>query len=113
MLMTSPLVKVESMMVRQAFNQLLMIFMTGQYQTIISLNPAKCHVVQVYFGKKEHPAIDLHIADHHLEVVEKVKLLGVTIQCDLKWDSQVDNILKKANQKMFMLRKLKAAGLNS
>ena len=79
----------------------------------LMLNPAKCHVMQVYFGKKEQPVIDLHIADHHLEVVEKVKLLGVTIQCDLKWDSQVDNILKKANQKMFMLRKLKAAGLNS
>ena len=77
------------------------------------LNPAKCHVMQVYFGKKEHPAIDLHIADHHLKVVEKVKLLDVTIQCDFKWDSQVDNILKKANQKRVMLRKLKAAGLNS
>ena len=44
------------------------------------LNPAKCHVMQVYFSKKEHPVIDLHIADHHLEAVEKVKLLGVTIQ---------------------------------
>lgn len=54
----------------------------------------------------------MHIADHRLEVVKKVKLLGVTIQCDLKWDSQNGNILKKANQKMFMLRKLKAAGLN-
>ena len=79
----------------------------------LMLNPAKCHVMQVYFGKKEQPVIDLHIADHHLQAVEKVKLLGVTIQCDLKWDSQVDNILKKANQNMFMLRKLKAAGLNS
>ena len=65
----------------------------------LMLNPAKCHVMQVYFGKKEHLAIHLHIADHHLEVVEKVKLLGVTIQCGLKWDSQVDNILKRANQK--------------
>ena len=70
-----------------------------------------CHVS--LFWQKEQPVIDLHIADHHLEVVEKVKLLGVTIQCDLKWDSQVDNILKKAKQKMFMLRKLKAAGFNS
>ena len=59
----------------------------------LMLNPAKCHVMQVYFDKKEQPIIDLHIADHHLEIVEKVKLLGVTIQCDLKWDSQVDNIL--------------------
>lgn len=79
----------------------------------LKLNPAKCHVMQIYFGKKDHPDVNLHIADHHLEVVKKVKLLGVTIQCDLKWDSQIDNILKKANQKMFMLRKLKAAGLNT
>ena len=65
----------------------------------LMLNPTKCHVMQVYFGKKEQPVIDLHISDHHLEVVEKVKLLGVTIQCDLKWDSQVDNILKRAKAK--------------
>ena len=64
-----------------------------------------CHAS--LFWQKEQPVIDLHIADHHLEVVVKKKLLGVTIQCDLKWDRQVDNILKKANQKMLMLRKLK------
>jgi len=79
----------------------------------LKLNPARCHVMQVYFGKKEHPAVDLRIADHNLEVVNKVKLLGVTIQSDLKWDGQVDSILLKADRKMFMLRKLKAAGLNS
>ena len=79
----------------------------------LRLNPSKCHAMQVYFGKKEQPAVDLCIADHHLEVVNKVKLLGVTIQNDLKWGSQVDNIMKKANGKMYMLRKLKAAGLNS
>ena len=73
MLMTLPLVKVESMMVYQAFNQLLMIFMTGQYQTISSSTRLSVIVLQIYFGKKEHPVIDLHIADHYLEVVEKVK----------------------------------------
>ena len=78
-----------------------MIFTIGQYQKHLMLNPAKCHVMQVYFQKKEQAVIDLHIADHHLEVVEKVKLLGVTIQCDLKWDSQVHNILKKANQNVY------------
>ena len=29
----------------------------------LMLNPVKCHVMQVYFGKKEQPVIDLHIAD--------------------------------------------------
>ena len=50
----------------------------------LMLNSAKCHVMQAYFCKKKRPVFDLHIADHHPEVVEKVKLLGVTIQCDLK-----------------------------
>ncbi len=68
----------------------------------LKFNTAKCHVMQVYFGKKDQPAVDLCIADHHLEVVNKVKLLGVTIQNDLKWGGQVDNILKKANGKMFI-----------
>ena len=97
--MTSPLVKVEGMTVRQAFNLLLMIFTTGQYQTISCSTQLCVMSCKFILARREQPVIDLHIADHHLEVVEKVKLLGVTIQCDLRWDSQVDNILKKANQK--------------
>ena len=60
---------------------------------------------------KEIPDDDLFIADQQLAVVDKVKLLGVIIRDDLKWDGQVENI--KANQKFFMLRKLKKAGFSS
>ena len=66
--------------------------------------------MQVYFGKKDQPAVDYCWPSSWSF---QVKLLDFTIQTDLKWGGQIDNILKKANSKMFMLRKLKAAGLNS
>ena len=89
MLMTSPLVKVIECAGRSSIQPTLDDLHDWSVSNHLMLNPAKCHVMQFYFGKKEQPGIDLHIADHHLEVVEKVKLHVVTIQCDLKWDSQL------------------------
>ena len=40
--------------------------------------------MQIYFGKNEIPDVSLNISDQRLEVVIKVKLLGVMIQEDLK-----------------------------
>ncbi|XP_072039042.1 uncharacterized protein [Amphiura filiformis] len=79
----------------------------------LKLNPSKCQAMSVYFGKNNPPDVDLRISEHSLAVVQKVKLLGVIIQNDLKWQGQVDNMHSKANGKMFMLRKLKEAGLNA
>ncbi|XP_072042855.1 uncharacterized protein [Amphiura filiformis] len=78
----------------------------------LRLNPAKCQALQVYFGRREVPEVDLHISNHQLAVVDKVKLLGAMIQNDLKWDSQVDSMCTKANRKMFMMRSLKEAGFS-
>jgi hypothetical protein len=79
----------------------------------LKLNPSKCQAMCVYFGKNNSPDIELRISDHSLAVVQKVKLLGVIIQEDLKWQGQVDNMYSKANGKMFMLRKLKEACLDT
>ena len=51
------------------------------------------------FGNKEIPDDDLFIANQQLAVVDKMKLLGVIIRDDLKWDGQVENMCTKANQK--------------
>ena len=78
----------------------------------LKLNPTKCQAMRVYFGNKEIPDEDLFITNQQLAVVDKVKLLGVIIRDDLKWDGQVENMCTKANQKFFMLRKLKEAGFS-
>ena len=52
----------------------------------LKLNYTKCQAMRVYFGNKEIPDDDLFIANQQLAVVGKVKLLGVIIRDDLKWD---------------------------
>ena len=41
-----------------------------------------------------------------------MKLLGITIQNDLKWESHVKDIEKRANAKLYMLRSLAKFGLS-
>ena len=79
----------------------------------MTLNPTKCQVMQVYLGRKTHPNVDVAISSRKLVVVEKVKLLGAIIDKDLKWGGQVDSVYMKATKKkIFILRKLKEAGLD-
>ncbi len=73
----------------------------------LKLNATKCQVMQVYFGRKPTLIVVACISSQKLAVVDKVKLLGVIIDKNLKWEGQVDSIYTKANRKLFMLRKLK------
>ena len=65
----------------------------------MSLNPSKCCVMNV--------PPEIFIDDHELQHVNQVKLLGTLIQSDSKWDSTVNDIVKRANGKLHMLRLLK------
>ena len=40
-----------------------------------------------------------------LENVESIKYLGVTITCDLKWNSHIRNVCSKANRTLGFLRR--------
>ncbi len=43
--------------------------------------------------------------------VESFRFLGTTISQDLKWDTHIDSIVKKAQQRMYFLRQLKKFNL--
>ena len=45
-----------------------------------------------------------------LEVIPKTKLFGVIIQDNLKWDENTANLVKRANARMVLLRKLSEFG---
>ena len=45
----------------------------------------------------------MRVKDEALEIVEEVKLLGVVINKNLKWDNNTSYLVKKANKKMRML----------
>ena len=53
---------------------------------------------------------DLRLGDHELEVVEEMKLLGLIIRSDMTWVSNTDNMVQKANKRMWILRRLKNLG---
>ena len=55
----------------------------------------------------------LKLEDSDIEVVEKLKLLGVQISNDLKWNANTIFITKKAYTKLWMLRRLKLNGANT
>ena len=111
--MTSPLVEVEGIMARQIFNQLLMIFRTGQYQTISCSTQLSVMSCKFTLAKKSTRSLTCTLLTIILKLSRRLNCMVLPSSVISSGDSQVDNILKKANQKMFMPRKLKAAGLNS
>ena len=58
------------------------------------------------FTKKYQFTTRLNIENKNLEQVDKCKLLGVIITSDLKWDENTRDLVKRANARMEILRKL-------
>ena len=50
------------------------------------------------------------ISENFIEMVEEVKLLGVMVRSDLSWSSNTNYIVKRANSKLWILRRLKKLG---
>ena len=48
-----------------------------------------------------------------LEVVEEIRLLGVIIRSDLKWSSNTEDLVKRASNKLWVIRRLKSLGANN
>ena len=77
----------------------------------MSLNPPKCASMEISFAKNPPDPPQILLEDQCLKAVNSVKLLGVIIQNDLKWDSHIADTIKRANQKLYMLRLLKKHNL--
>ena len=73
----------------------------------MKLNARKCHVMVVDFGKTHEPLVDLSLGNQTLDKVQSVKILGVLLQENLKWDVHVNGMVTRANKRIYMLRTLK------
>ncbi|KAI8485683.1 hypothetical protein Bbelb_365170 [Branchiostoma belcheri] len=78
----------------------------------MALNPKKCKVLQICFAKVSPPPEPLIISEQTLETVTCIKVLGLTIQNNLKWDQQVDSMVKSSNRRLYMVRRLKRFGVS-
>ena len=71
----------------------------------MKLNPKKRKELTVHFCRHfEHFPPALAVNGNALEIVEAHKVLGVTIQSSLKWDSHVNEIVGKASKRLHILR---------
>ena len=52
----------------------------------------------------------MKIENETIELVEEMKLLGVKITSDMKWNQNTEYITKKAYSILWMIKRLKAIG---
>ncbi|KAI3376472.1 hypothetical protein L3Q82_016933, partial [Scortum barcoo] len=74
------------------------------------LNTSKTKEVIVDYRRTEHAPLLIH--GEAVERVNNIKFLGIHITSDLTWSMNTAHLVKKAQQRLFFLRKLKRAGLS-
>ena len=78
----------------------------------MKVNKKKTKVMLFNSARKRDFTPRLKLENSDIEVVEQLKLLGVQITNDLKWDANTLFITKKAYNKLWILRRLKLNGAN-
>ena len=61
----------------------------------------------MFLGIKQKPRLCININGNYLPAADKVKLLGVTIDCKLNFNSHVENLCKRSNQKINALLRIR------
>ena len=76
------------------------------------LNPKKCKEMTLRFRRVvDHLPSALAIDTKALESIDGHKVLGVTIQSNLKWDLHINEVVAKASKRLHILRVLKRGGV--
>ncbi|CDQ71268.1 unnamed protein product [Oncorhynchus mykiss] len=78
----------------------------------LTLNVNKTKEMIVDFRKQQREQPPIHIDGTVVERVESFKFLGEHITDKLKWSTHTDDVVKKAQQRHFNLRRLKKFGLS-
>ena len=79
-------------------------------QTVgLPINFSKCANMNV-ITKKNLPLVPVLTHNGHLQTASVIKILGVYLSADLKWNEHVNRMTKKASQRLYILRSLRRAG---
>ena len=76
----------------------------------LNVNKTKDMIVDFRKQQREHPPI--HTDGTVVEKVEHFKFLSIHITNKLKWSTHTDSVVKKVQQHLFNLRRLKTFGLS-
>ncbi|XP_061648338.1 uncharacterized protein LOC133486746 [Phyllopteryx taeniolatus] len=77
----------------------------------LELNTLKTVEMIVDFRRHPSPRLPLTLSSCLVSTAETFKFLGITISQDLKWATNINSVLKKAQQRMYLLRLLRKHGL--
>uniref|UniRef100_A0A674MJD0 Reverse transcriptase domain-containing protein n=2 Tax=Takifugu rubripes TaxID=31033 RepID=A0A674MJD0_TAKRU len=77
----------------------------------LQLNAQKTVEMIVDFRKVTAPLPPLALMDSPVTITDSFRFLGTTITRDLKWEPTISSLIKKAQQRMFFLRKLRKLNL--
>ena len=79
----------------------------------LQLNDKKCKELRMDFSKSTREFPLLTSNNEVLEILPSVKLLGLTISNNLKWNNHVIEIIKKAARRIYFLIQLNRANVPS
>ncbi|XP_073257878.1 uncharacterized protein [Porites lutea] len=80
-------------------------------QNKFQLNESKCKEIRILFAKLATDFAPIVINGKAIEVVSTVKLLGLNISSDLRWNCHVAEISKKIVSRLYFLKQLKRANI--
>ena len=73
------------------------------------LNDNKCKELRINFSTKNTTSFDSVVVNGMpIELVASAKILGLNVSGDLKWNWQIDSIIKKAKKRLYSLSRLNA-----
>jgi len=70
----------------------------------MQFNPSKCYVMHISLSRNP-PQFDYMLCNQKLEVVKSHPYLGVHLQDDLEWKTQVDHVTSKASRMLGVVRR--------
>ena len=73
----------------------------------MKLNVGKCKELVIDFARKKYCFPPLTVDKVTTERVKSARILGLTVQDNMKWNEHVHDIVKKASKRLYMLRLLK------
>ena len=72
----------------------------------MKINPPKCQALSICFQRTPAVPPSFHIGNSAI-TNSCMKILGVHLQSNLKWDTQISSMCKAFNYKLYLLRQLK------
>ena len=79
----------------------------------MKLNVGKCKELVVDFTRKKHHFASLIVDEVYIERVKSTRILGLTVQDNMKWNEHIHNMVKKASKRLYMLRLLKKSNAST